>query len=85
MIWRGGERTKRVEEVKERLRAALAQKPVPRDDQLLQSLSRNPEPKSILSTRTSNGGNEKINENRGPSTIIEEHMTVPRASWLNQQ
>ena len=85
VIWRGGERTKRVEEVKERLRAALAQKPAPMDDQLPRSLSRNPEPKSNLSTITSNRGNEKADENRGPSTIIEEHMTVPRVSWLNQQ
>ena len=73
VIWRGGERTKRVEEVKERLRAALAEKPAPRDDQLPQSLSRTPQ------------GNEKNDQNRGPSTIIEEQMTVPRASWLNQQ
>lgn len=82
VIWRGGERTKRVEEVKERLRAALAEKPALKDDQLPQSLSRNPQPKPSVA---SNQGNEKNDQNRGPSTIIEEQMTVPRASWLNQQ
>ncbi|KAF8205070.1 hypothetical protein BJ912DRAFT_840380 [Pholiota molesta] len=85
VIWKGGERTKRVDEVKDRLRAALANKPPPEDDQLPQSLSRNPRPgTNSTSAMLVDESREKDRDHASASSIIEESMTVPRASKFDE-
>jgi len=78
VIWQGGEKTKRVEEVKERLRAALSEKSLLRDGQLPHSFSRN----SRHQTDTLPPVKDKSqHRTRGFSTIeINEFMTVPPVS-----
>ncbi|KAF9569301.1 hypothetical protein CPC08DRAFT_623509 [Agrocybe pediades] len=76
VIWRGGERTKRVEEVREKLRAALAEKPL-LDGQLPASLSRISRPpqdeeKSALTTAET-----QQNVPADPALRIDEQMTIP--------
>ncbi|KAF9476510.1 hypothetical protein BDN70DRAFT_812160 [Pholiota conissans] len=87
IIWKGGERTKRVEEVKERLRAALANKPPP-DDQLLQSLSRNRGPQSnltaVMAANDSGPGEKDGHQVSGSSLLIDERMTVPQANRVDR-
>ncbi|KAF9534219.1 hypothetical protein CPB83DRAFT_843880 [Crepidotus variabilis] len=81
LIWRGGERTKRVEEVKERLRKALetshAEEPKPIiDDQLQESLATKPIDQTAKMDEKSN---DPIHD---PETIIDEQMTVPPVEGL---
>lgn len=75
LIWRGGEKTKRVEEVRQRLRAALASENIQADD-----------PTSELGAMSVSGHTSvpKINISQNwevppdDSSIIEEHMTIHR-------
>jgi len=78
VIWHGGERTKRVEEVKERLRAALSEKFLPRDGQLPQSFSRNSRYQTETSAPLPPAKDKSQHGTWGASTIeIDELMTVP--------
>lgn len=82
VIWKGGERTKRVEEVKERLRAALDEKSLPRDGQLPQSFSRlqtDLETSAPPPTLT-----EKRQHLESPTIEIDESMTVPPVNETNE-
>jgi hypothetical protein len=75
VIWKGGERTKRVEKVKERLRAALDGKSLPRDGQLSQSFSRL---QTDLETSAPPPTLKEKNQRLDPSALeIDEFMTVP--------
>ncbi|KAF8974464.1 hypothetical protein BDZ97DRAFT_25191 [Flammula alnicola] len=86
MIWKVGEKTKRVEEVRERLRAALTDRPPPRDGQLTQSLSRNPRTQMNSESMVLRDTSEKSrNQTFDSSTMIEEHMTVPPARRFNKE
>ncbi|CAA7259857.1 unnamed protein product [Cyclocybe aegerita] len=85
VIWRGGERTKRVEEVKERLRAALAERRPTKDGQLPQSFSRNPKPTSASQTPMLDAIDEKTRtQTIDTATTIDEHMSVPPAGQLKE-
>ncbi|KAJ3512536.1 hypothetical protein NLJ89_g3460 [Agrocybe chaxingu] len=85
VIWRGGERTKRVEEVKERLRAALAERRPTKDGQLPQSFSRNLKPTSASQTAMLDDTDEKTRaQTIDTATTIDEHMSVPPASQLKE-
>ena len=79
VIWRGGERTKRVEEVREKLKAALSHSHPLEDGQLPQSLSRvshsgaNSEKTSLKNTT---GATQAAHES---TAKIDEHMVIPSA------
>lgn len=75
VIWKGGDRTKRVEEVRERLRAALDQTSLPRDGQLQQSFSRlQPDLETSAPPPTIKENGQRLD----PSTIeIDESMSIP--------
>lgn len=82
VIWKGGERTKRVEEVKERLRAALDEKSLSRDGQLPQSFSRLP---TDLETSAPPPTTKEKTQHLDPPTIeIDEFMTVPAVNQTKE-
>ncbi|KAF8165252.1 hypothetical protein B0H34DRAFT_688456 [Crassisporium funariophilum] len=86
LIWRGGERTKRVEEVKERLRAALADKQLPKekDGNLPQSPVRNSGTPVDLQPAMLDDSKEKGQECTSDAAIvIDEQMTIPSAGRIN--
>ncbi|KDR83644.1 hypothetical protein GALMADRAFT_56550 [Galerina marginata CBS 339.88] len=85
MIWRGGERTKRVDEVREKLRAALSEKQPRIDGQLPESLTRKPRPrvdseKKSLKHTEGQSGNPTLDS----SSMVDEHMTVPSSSDMKE-
>jgi hypothetical protein len=78
MIWLGGERTKRVEEVRERLRKALEAK---------QPLGDLHDQNNIAQTKSTMPGDadEKPHEEvDDPDTFVDELVTVPRAHELEK-
>lgn len=78
IIWKGGEKTKRVEEVKERLRAALDEKSLPRDGQLPQSFSRLQTDLETSAPRPTLKEKSQHRQHLDSSAIeIDEFMTVP--------
>jgi len=77
VIWRGGERTKRVEEVREKLRAALLHNQPLEDGQLPQSLIRISRSR-VNSEKNSLKGIEEEGRDVNDSTPrIDEHMIIP--------
>ncbi|PPQ77440.1 LOW QUALITY PROTEIN: hypothetical protein CVT25_011022 [Psilocybe cyanescens] len=85
VIWKGGEKTKRVEKVREKLKAALAARhdlpPTIVDGMLPESLTRNPEPKIIRKSLREKGRN---GEELDFVTTIDEHMTVPSRGNISE-
>ncbi|KAF8913998.1 hypothetical protein CPB84DRAFT_1840763 [Gymnopilus junonius] len=77
VIWRGGERTKRVEEVRERLRVALSQNGPLADGQLPQSLSRIPRSRVDSEKTSLKGITEEGRDTNDSTTNIDEHMIIP--------
>ena len=78
LIWRGGEKTKRVEEVRQRLRSALASENIQADDPISElgamidrSVSRHT---SVPNLNISQNWEVPPDD----SSIIEEHMTIRR-------
>jgi len=76
VIWRGGERTKRVDEVREKLRAALSEKPI-LDGQLPASLSRISQAPQDMEKTTLQDAEQTQDLTTDPVLRIDEQMIIP--------
>lgn len=75
LIWRGGEKTKRVEEVRQRLRSALASENTQADDPISElGAVADPSHTSVPKLNISQNWEAPPDD----SSIIEEHMTIRR-------
>jgi len=78
LIWRGGERTKRVEEVRERLRAALAtQSPINNELRHASDSATSAPPENGYLEKATQDSSLKVLGVNDSSVTVDEHMTVP--------